>query len=70
MEINVKSLIKEGVTAFNLASGLVYKDQDGDYVLACDQDYVVVLQTGRLLNLMDYDEDALFEEVSAHLEIY
>lgn len=61
---------KNGITQELLTAGVVYKDCNNDYVLACDEDYVVVLESGALLSLsFSYNEQDLFVEVNALLEI-
>ena len=61
---------KNGITQELLTAGVVYKDCNGDYVLACDEDYVVVLETGNLLALSySYNEKDSFTEVNAVLEV-
>lgn len=61
---------KKGITQELLSAGSVYKDCNGTYVLACDEDYVVELDTGVLWELAcNYDEKDLFTEVNAVLEV-
>lgn len=61
---------KNGITQELLTAGAVYKDCNHEYVLACEEDYVVVLGSGSLLELsISYDEKDLFVEVDAFLEI-
>ncbi len=69
MKINDNSTLENCCTSFNLATGEVYKDCNGNFVLACDQDFVVVFSSGELLDLMSYNEDDVFQKVNAVLEI-
>lgn len=69
MKINVNPQ-SSGITQSSLKAGVVYKDCNSEYVLACDEDYVVVLETGVLLGLpYSYNEEDKFIEISAVLEI-
>lgn len=69
MKINVNPL-NSGITQSSLKAGTVYRDCNSEYVLACDEDYVVVLETGVLLGLpYSYSDEDRFVEVNATLEI-
>lgn len=70
MKIKVNGRVSEGVVLFNLEAGRVYKDPEGLYVMACDEDYVVVLENGSLVEIaINYNDTDLFMEVEAVLEV-
>lgn len=70
MKIKVNGKVSEGVVPFNLESGRVYKDPEGIYVMACDEDYVVILENGTLVEIaINYNDTDLFMEVEAVLEV-
>jgi len=70
MKIEVNGKTSQGVVPFNLEAGRVYKDPEGLYVMACDEDYVVVLENGTLVEIaINYNDTDLFVEVEAILKV-
>lgn len=69
MKINVSNN-NFGITQGSLKAGVVYRDCNSQYVLACDEDYVVVLETGVLFGLSySYSDEDRFVEVNAVLKV-
>ncbi len=69
MKIIVNGKSEGFVNPSNLQAGRVYRAKDGVYVLACDEDFAVVLETGCLLSLDCFDEGDTFVEVEAALSV-
>lgn len=69
MKINDKRSEFVDVSYEGLIAGNVYTDLYGNYVIACDDAFVVDLHTGTLCKYSDYTIDDMFTPTNASLEI-
>lgn len=69
MKINDTRHLSCGVTYDTLKQGEVYVDTYGNYVFRTEQEFVVCLDNGVIMNEGSYDNDDEFTPVKARLEI-